>query len=145
MAEAHGETDRGTHNRGRLLLVDDDPQHRRLYGRRLERKGYTVSTCESADEAIAWVHEDVPDAVLLDIAMPGRDGLSALQEFISIAPALPVIIHTAYPTFRDNFLSWSAEAYIEKSADLTPLLVAIDQVLRPDAPDAIASGQACTA
>lgn len=115
---------------GTLLLVDDDPNHRELYSRRLARLGYCVRTASSGDEAIAAVAENAPEAVILDIAMPGRDGLSALQELIAIKPSLPVIIHTAYPTFRSNFLTWAADAYIEKSTDLTPLAGAIEDALK---------------
>ncbi|MBD3292972.1 MAG: response regulator [Armatimonadia bacterium] len=115
---------------GALLLVDDDPNHRELYSRRLARLGYSVKTAASADEAVSSVIESMPEAVILDIAMPGRDGLSALQELIAISPSLPVIIHTAYPTFRSNFLTWAADAYVEKSSDLAALVGAIRDALK---------------
>jgi DNA-binding NarL/FixJ family response regulator len=89
-----------------------------------------VKTAVSADEAISLVAESAPGAVILDIAMPGRDGLSALQELIAIQPSLPVIIHTSYPTFRSNFLAWAADAYVEKSSDLAPLAGAIQDALK---------------
>ncbi len=81
----------------------------------------------SVEDALDAVAEALPRAVVLDIAMPGRDGLSLLQELIALEPSLPVIIHTAYPAFRDNFLTWTAEAYIEKSSDLQPLSQAIER------------------
>jgi len=112
-----------------LLLVDDDAQHRELYSRRLSRLGYAVRTADCAASAIEQLALDTPDLVVLDIAMPGRDGLSALQEFIALEPTLPIIIHSAYPTFRDNFLAWAAEDYIQKSSDLGPLVSAIETAL----------------
>jgi DNA-binding NarL/FixJ family response regulator len=75
------------------------------------------------------LRQERPDVVVLDIAMPERDGLSALQEILDADPALPVIIHTAYPSYADNFLAWAAEAYVVKSQDMTPLTQAIDNAL----------------
>ncbi len=112
-----------------LLLVDADAEHREDYARRLERRGYTVGIAADADEAVEAVKRATPDAVVLDIAMPGRDGLSLLQELIAIEPALPVIIHTAYTAYRDNFIAWAADAYIEKSTDPGPLTAAIEQAV----------------
>ncbi len=111
----------------------DDPNHREIYQRRLERRGYRVRLAESADEAVAAMQESTPAAVVLDIAMPARDGLSALQEMIALRPDLPVIIHSAYPAFREHFIAWMADAYVEKSCDLEPLLTALERALRPAA------------
>ncbi len=112
-----------------VLLVDDDPNQREMYDRRLERKGYVVTLAESADAAVTCMRERRPDVIVLDIAMPGRDGLSALQEFLDIDPSVPVIIHTAYPAYAESFLSWAADAYIEKSSDLEPLIEAIEAAI----------------
>lgn len=112
-----------------ILFVDDDPNQREMYRRRLERQGYRVDLAESADSAVTRLREERPNVVVLDIAMPGRDGLSALQEFLDIDPSVPVIIHTAYPGYAENFLSWAADAYIEKSADIHPLITAIENAV----------------
>ncbi|MFO8079955.1 MAG: response regulator [Armatimonadota bacterium] len=114
---------------GEILLVDDDPNHRELYSRRLQRLGYAIRTAGSADEALEEVAASSPHVVVLDIAMPGRDGLSLLQELVAINPSVPVIIHTAYPAFRENYLTWTAEAYIEKSSNLQPLSRAIEEAI----------------
>ena len=115
--------------RARVLLVDDDANQREMYQRRLERMGYQVDIADSADTAVQRLREQRPDCVVLDIAMPGRDGLSALQEFLDIDPSVPVIINTAYPAYAENFLSWAADAYIEKSSDLEPLVAAIEAAI----------------
>lgn len=112
-----------------VLLVDDDQNQRESYRIRLERRGYRVRTASGADEAAAALREARPDVVVLDIAMPERDGLSALQEFLDTDPRLPVIIHTSYPAYADNFLAWAADAYIVKSQDIGPLLEAIDNAI----------------
>jgi len=112
-----------------VLLVDDDESQRDMYRVRLERHGFRVRSASGADAAIESLREERPDVVVLDIAMPERDGLSALQEFLDLEPSLPVIIHTAYPSYADNFLAWAAEEYVVKSADMTPLLEAIEKAL----------------
>ncbi len=108
-----------------VLFVDDNAAQREMYRRRLERAGYRVRLADSAESAADQVRARRPQVVVLDIAMPGRDGLSALQELLDIAPALPVIINTAYPAFTDNFLAWAADAYVEKTSEIAPLLRAI--------------------
>ena len=115
--------------RVRILLVDDDANQREMYQRRLERMGYQVDLADSADTAVRQLRAARPGVIVLDIAMPGRDGLSALQEFLDIDPSVPVIINTAYPAYAENFLSWAADAYIEKSSDLGPLVAAIDAAI----------------
>ncbi|MFW5867568.1 MAG: response regulator [Armatimonadota bacterium] len=112
-----------------VLLVDDDAAQREMYRRRLERAGWRVRVADSADAATREVRTRPPQAVVLDIAMPGRDGLSCLQELIDIKPALPVIINTAYPAFVDNFLAWTADAYVHKTSDPGPLLSAIREAV----------------
>jgi DNA-binding NtrC family response regulator len=108
-----------------VLLVDDDAGQREMCRRRLERAGYDVRLADSADSAADQVRARRPAVVVLDIAMPGRDGLSALQELLDIEPAMPVVINTAYPAFVDNFLAWAADAYVQKTSDMAPLLSAI--------------------
>ena len=112
-----------------ILFVDDDPNQREMYQRRLERIGYTVEVADSADAAVQKLRGGRPSVIVLDIAMPGRDGLSALQEFLDVDPSVPVIINTAYPAYAENFLSWAADAYIEKSSDLEPLVAAIETAI----------------
>ena len=112
-----------------ILLVDDDERQREFYERRLTRMGYVFRVASGADSALEQLRQERPDVVVLDIAMPERDGLSALQEILDADPALPVIIHTAYPSYADNFLAWAAEAYVVKSQDMTPLTQAIDNAL----------------
>lgn len=113
-----------------ILLVDDEANQREMYRHRLERAGYQVRVAESADAAVQAVRDQPPQLVVLDIAMPQRDGLSALHELLDLAPSVPVIINTAYPAYADDFLAWAAEAYVEKSSDIGPLLSAIESALR---------------
>ena len=77
-----------------ILSVDDDPLMRRSLAFSLERAGYRVNTAASAEDALAKVALDPPDLVLLDIGLPGMDGLDALRHLQQRAD-MPVIFVTA--------------------------------------------------
>ena len=112
-----------------ILFVDDDPNQREMYKRRLERRGFEVWLAAGADAAVEELRARRPDVVVLDIAMPERDGLSALQEFLDMEPSLPIIINTAYPAYAESFVAWAADGYVEKSSDLEPLVAEIQKAL----------------
>jgi len=118
-----------------ILFVDDDANQREQYRIRLERQGYRVRSVDGADAAMEALREERPAVVVLDIAMPERDGLSALQELLDADPGLPVVIHTAYPSYADNFLAWAADAYVVKSQDMSPLLEAVARAVQKHPPD----------
>ena len=67
------------------------------------------------------VASEALDLVILDIRMPGMDGLEALPRILGIKEGLPVIMNTAYSQYQDSFMSWAADAYVVKSSDLTEL------------------------
>jgi len=111
------------------LPVEDGGAQRALHAIRLQRRGYEVHSAPSADAADDAVRVNRPDVVVLDIAVPERDGLSALQETLDTDPSLPVVLHTAYPGYADSFVAWAAEDYAVKSQDLAPLVGAIDSAV----------------
>jgi len=114
----------------RLLVVEDDESEGLYYKLALEREGYTVDVVDNADDALAYVKENPPDAVVLDINMPGKDGIEALGEIMAVNPELPVVINTAYSAYKDNFMTWSAVAYVVKSSDISELKEVLAKVLR---------------
>jgi DNA-binding NarL/FixJ family response regulator len=61
--------------------------------------------------------------------MPGMDGLEALGKLLAEDPKVPVVLNSAYSSYKDNFLSWSADAYVVKSSDLTELKETIRRLL----------------
>jgi DNA-binding response OmpR family regulator len=117
----------------KVLIVDDEKSLRTLYQRELEREGYTVVCAATAREGLDLIESERPDVLVLDIRMPGMDGLETLARTLDQHPQLPVILNTAYSNYRDDFLSWGADAYLVKSADLTELVDKI-RTLAP-APD----------
>jgi CheY-like chemotaxis protein len=113
----------------RILVVDDEANIRLLYERELREDGYDVELAADAREALDRFEADRPDLVVLDIRMPGMDGLEALGRLLAEDRKVPVILNSAYSSYKDNFLSWSADAYVVKSSDLTELKRTIKSLL----------------
>ena len=112
-----------------VLIVEDDVNQSRLYEQELTDEGYRVVLASDGREALRKVNEASPDVVVLDIAMPGMDGIESLGRILGKDNRLPVILNTAYSSYKDNFMSWSAEAYVVKSSDLTELKAEIRKAL----------------
>ena len=118
-----------------ILVADDDKNLALLYQQELADEGYRVEVVNDGRQAIERVTQDPPDVLVLDIRMPGIDGIEALQQILAQNNQLPVILNTAYTTYEDNYMTWSAAAYVVKSSDLTELKQRIRQVLEPGASD----------
>ena len=113
----------------KLLVVDDEVNQALLYEQELEDEGYEVDTVNSGIEALEKIKENPYDLVILDIGMPEMDGLETLGRLLGIDNKIPVILCTAYPSYKDNFMSWAADAYVVKSMDLTELKEKIKESL----------------
>ena len=107
--------------KNRLLVVDDEINQGLLYEQELEDEGYEVDVANSGAEALELVKKNSYDLLVLDIGMPEMDGLETLARLLAIDNKIPVILNTAYPSYKDNFMSWAADAYVVKSMDLTEL------------------------
>ena len=114
----------------KLLVVEDKESLREWYGEELEKEGYSVATAVNAKEALNRLRGQPIDLVVLDIQMPGMNGLELLGKALGEKIKIPVIINTAYPHYKNNFMSWAAEAYIVKSSDFSELKDTIRKVLR---------------
>ncbi len=113
----------------KILVVDDEKNIRRLYETELKREGYEVMTAESAEDALELMEESDPDLVVLDIRLEGMDGIDCLRSIMEKRRDLPVVLNSAYSTYKQDFASWMADAYVVKSADLTELKDTIKTVL----------------
>ena len=113
------------------MLVDDDALLRRSLAFNLEQAGYRVSAAGNAEDALALAARDHPDLILLDIGLPGMDGLEALRHFRSRLDA-PVVFLTARRRELDEVLGLElgADDYVTKPFDLDVLLARIKAVLR---------------
>ncbi len=114
-----------------ILLVDDDDLLRRSLAFNLEKAGYRASTAANAEDALALAQRDAPDLIILDIGLPGMDGLEALQHFRA-AVGVPVIFLTARRREFDQVLGLElgADDYVTKPFDFDVLTARVKAVLR---------------
>ena len=113
----------------KVLIVDDDKHARLLYEEELSSAGYTVVLAADGKEALVVINREQPDLVILDIRMPEMNGLEALGKIIANDRKASVILHSAFKGYKDDFLSWRADAYVEKSTDLQELKDTIRDLL----------------
>lgn len=105
----------------KILVVEDDESQRILYHDEFSEAGYEVMLAANGREALKQLDRDKPDLIILDIVMPVMDGMEALGRIIRKHRDIPIILNTAYLSYRDDFMSWGADAYVLKSADLGEL------------------------
>jgi DNA-binding response OmpR family regulator len=117
--------------REHILLVDDDALLRRSLAFNLERAGYRASTAATGEDALRMARHDPPDLVLLDIGLPGMDGLEILRHFQESLD-VPVIFLTARRQELDEVLGLElgADDYVTKPFDLNVLLARVKAALR---------------
>ena len=109
----------------KILLVDDEESIHLLYREELEEEGYEVHSALSAEEALEKINILSPDLVILDINMPGMNGIDALRRMKETCPNMPVILSSAYQEFKQDLGSWASDDYIVKSSDLSELKAAV--------------------
>jgi DNA-binding response OmpR family regulator len=122
----------------KILIVDDDALLRRSLAFNLKKAGYGVNTATSAEDALAQVRLNPPNLVLLDIGLPGIDGLDALRLLRQQMAEIPVIFVTARRRELDQVvgLELGADDYVTKPFDVDVLLSRIKAVLRRSSPPA---------
>ncbi|MBH5321190.1 response regulator [Aurantiacibacter sediminis] len=115
----------------KLLLVDDEPALRQSLAEYLSRQGFVVKEAEDANKARSTLLDWTPDLVLLDIMMPGEDGLSLCRHLVE-ARGLPVILLTAKGEATDRIvgLEIGADDYVVKPFEPRELVARIRSVLR---------------
>jgi two-component system, response regulator, stage 0 sporulation protein F len=119
----------GQQTKKRILVVDDEEPIRILYQHELQEDGYEVLLAADALQALEIVDKEKLDLIVLDIKMPGMNGIEAMQKIVGKKKDLPIIINSAYPHFRDSFMTWVAEEYVVKSSNLQELKDKINQLL----------------
>jgi CheY-like chemotaxis protein len=116
-------------NKPTVLVIEDDDNQRLLYHDDLTWVGYTVIATKTGHDGLEALKANEVHVVLLDIAMPGMDGIETLGKILDFDNQLPVILNTAYSSYKDDFMTWAAEAYVIKSHDTAELQKAIAEVL----------------
>ncbi|MDD2557560.1 MAG: sigma-54 dependent transcriptional regulator [Desulfuromonadaceae bacterium] len=114
-----------------ILVVDDEQLIRWSLEKNLLKHGFVVQTAESGEQALEIIAKDTPDLVLLDISMPGIDGLETLQEIKKSDPSIVVIMITALGVLETavKAMQFGAFDYIHKPFNIDELLTVIDKAL----------------
>jgi two-component system response regulator MprA len=120
----------------RILVVDDDPNIRFGVRTALEAEGYAVADAEDGAGALARVGDTDPDAVVLDVGMPGLDGLAVCRTLRAQGDRVPILVLTAHDSPRDRVagLDAGADDYLGKPFDLDELLARLRALVRRAAP-----------
>src|SRR5262245_20899749 len=115
-----------------LLIVDDDPPIRRMLERTLTAEGYVVAVAADGGIALAAVERSVPDLLILDVAMPGLDGLAVARRLRARGFALPILFLTARDSVPDRVDGFDAggDDYLVKPFAIPELLVRVRALLR---------------
>lgn len=120
-----------TENNRRILVCDDEPHLREMVGEYLQERGYSVIQAANAEMMHQMMESDVADLIVLDVNMPGQDGLSALR-LLRATSDIPVIMLTATAEVVDRVvgLELGADDYLGKPVDLRELEARIKASLR---------------
>ena len=126
----------------RVLVVDDEENVTHLVSSALRFDGFETVTADNGQSALAAVAEADPDLVVLDVMMPGMDGLGVLQNLRAAGSQVPVIFLTARDTANDRIggLRAGADDYVVKPFSVEELLARVHAVLRRSAPDEAREG-----
>jgi two-component system OmpR family response regulator len=131
-----------TSSKRRVLVVDDEDNVTHLVSSALRFDGFETVTANSGTAALTAVAENDPDLIVLDVMMPGMDGLGVLQSLRSAGSQVPVIFLTARDAATDRIggLKAGADDYVVKPFSIEELLARVHAVLRRSAPDEAREG-----
>ena len=114
---------------GKILVVEDEENIRLLYKEELQDLGYEVVQASNGREAIKKYDLHRPDLIILDIQLPGIDGIETMNIIRQKSKNVPIILCTAYGEYKQDIKTWASESYIIKSADLNELLSTVNKIL----------------
>jgi DNA-binding response OmpR family regulator len=115
----------------KILVIDDDASDRDLLAAVLTKRGYEVILADNGGTGLMLCHRRTPDAVVLDLNMPGIDGRSILRQLRILHPTLPVVVFSGLSTeeVEQEMLNQGATACIQKAFSLDQLGSALQEVL----------------
>ena len=116
----------------KILIVDDEAYIRMLYKKELESEGYQIKTAATAAGAFDLLRAEQFDIIVLDIELGDDNGLELLNEIRQNYRDCGIILNSAYSTYKADFQTWLADAYIMKSSNLDPLKNKIKDLSKKD-------------
>lgn len=113
----------------KILLIDDEESIQIIYKEEFEEDGYQVISALDGEEGLRKFLSDSPDIVILDIHMPGLNGIEVLRQMKVINSSVPVILSSAYQEYQRDLGTWASEEYVVKSGNLDGLKAAVKRLL----------------
>jgi len=115
----------------RILVVDDEETQREMLGGFLKKEGYSISLADSGEEALKICQDKFFEVALIDLKMPGMDGIELLSKLKEINPEIQVIVMTAYASIETAVVAMKKGAfnYVNKPVDLEELRINIKKAL----------------
>ncbi len=113
----------------KILLVEDEKALCLLYEEELSREGYDITAVTDAETALAKLVKTAFDLIITDIRMPGKNGIELITQIMGMRKDIPIIINSAYQRYKEDFMTWAADAYVVKSASLDELKAKIKELL----------------
>lgn len=112
----------------KILIIDDNEDIRFLCSHELGKEGHEIIQAANGEQALDCLQIGYPDLIIMDIQMPGKDGLTTMG-YILKDNRIPIILYTAFGEYSCDFRSWGAEEFVVKSHDFKPLKKAVTRVL----------------
>lgn len=112
-----------------ILIIEDRPNQRQLYEEELRDEGFDVIGASNGAEGLALFEQVHFDAVIVDILLPGMNGIEVMEKMLAKSPHLPIIVHSAYSSPSHDFITWFARSYVVKSGDLDILKKEVHKAL----------------
>jgi len=114
----------------RVIVADDDRELCDLVKTALERKGYEVKVVNDGFELIAELRENQDiDAIVLDLVMPEKGGISVFETIRSVSPASKLIIYTGHTDYRNTVYGREADAFVEKTEGVAKIIEILEEIL----------------
>lgn len=114
----------------KILLVDDEESIQIVYREEFEDEGYRVISALDGESGLEKFKENIPDLVILDIQMPGMNGVEVLRQMKMLNPTVPVILSSAYQEFKRDLGTWASDAYVVKSGNIDELKETVRRLLK---------------
>lgn len=113
----------------KILLVDDEESIQIVYREEFEDEGYQVISALDGITGLEKFKEEQPDLVILDIQMPGMNGVEVLRQMKMLNNSVPVILSSAYQEFKRDLGTWASDEYVVKSGNLDELKKTVRRLL----------------
>ena len=113
----------------KILLAEDEQSPRVLYKMDLEQDGHEVITARTAIEALELLGRELPQLVVVDLAVPGMDGLEPVLRILDREPKIPIVLIASHSAYANDFRTRAADALVMKPSDTGELRAKIGELL----------------